>query len=290
VGKTEISLGLASHFDAEILSADSRQLYKEISIGTAKPSSEQLRIAPHHFISSHSIQKEFSAGDFEREGLKVLEEIFSRKDLAILCGGSGLYIKALLEGMDEQPSVKKETLESLNSELAKKGLGTLVAELKTKDPLYWEQVDRSNPQRIIRALSIIRESGIPFTQFRTGKRKERFFKTIKVGIEIGRKDLYLMLDQRMDTMIKQGLFNEAEQLFELRHINALQTVGYQEIFGYMEGKYDKAEAIRLLKRNTRRYAKRQITWFKKDNEIAWFSPKDTNQIQSYIEGRLKSEV
>lgn len=280
VGKTEVSLRLAERFKTEIISADSRQLFRELEIGTAKPSAEELSRVPHHFISSHSIEESYDAGAYGRDALTLIQILFRKYDFLILCGGSGLYVKAVLEGFDNMPEIPTGMREQIIAEYESKGITWLQEELKKNDPFYFEQVDINNPQRLIRAIELFRASGIMTSQLRLKAKREHDFEIVKIGLELEREELYKRIDTRMDTMIEKGLFEEAQRFFTRRESNALQTVGYREIFDYLEGKYDLEEAIRLLKRNTRRYAKRQLTWFKRDPEIHWFSP---DQVEEMIE-------
>ena len=271
IGKTAVGIGLAKGLNTEIISADSRQFYREMAIGTAKPTTKELELVPHHFINSHSIEEYYSAGAFEKDVLEKLEVLFRTKDNVLMVGGSGLYVKAVWEGFDEMPEVDDSIRVELNEQFKESGLGSLLDELLQKDPDYYEQVDRKNHQRVIRALEVIRSTGKTFMDFRQKKPTiDRPFENVKIGLEIDREMLNLRIDKRMDHMIASGLFKEAEDLYPQRHLNALQTVGYKEIFGYFDGKYDQEETIRLIKRNSRRYAKKQMTWFKADLEIEWF--------------------
>ena len=275
VGKTAFGIDLAKEFNTEIISADSRQFYREMEIGTAKPTDLELETVKHHFINSHSVKEYYSAGAFERDVLNKLEESFKSSDTMLMVGGSGLYIKAVCEGFDEIPKVDDSIREKLNGQLKEDGLDSLLQELEAKDPLFFDQVDRQNHQRVIRALEVIRSTGKTFMEFRQKKPTvKRPFENRKIGLEMEREKLYERIDSRMDRMIEAGLFEEAENLYPHRHLNALQTVGYREIFDLMDGKYDREEAVRLLKRNSRRYAKRQMTWFKADPEIKWFDATD----------------
>jgi tRNA dimethylallyltransferase len=282
VGKTRLAIDLALHFKTEIISADARQVFREMTIGTAKPSTEELAKVPHHFINSHSIHDDFDAAAFADEAMEKILELFKSKDFVVLCGGSGLYIKALLEGFDEMPEVKSGIREELNTLLERDGIAVLQQELSSSDPQYFNEVDKQNPQRLVRALEVIRSSGRPYSSFRKKTTKELPFQVIKIGLEQPREILYDRIDSRMDAMITAGLFEEAEKLAPFKNLNALQTVGYQEIFGFLEGRYDRAGSIRLLKQNSRRYAKRQLTWFKKDTEMHWFDPKEFDPIIQYI--------
>ncbi|MBL3657973.1 tRNA (adenosine(37)-N6)-dimethylallyltransferase MiaA [Fulvivirga sediminis] len=289
VGKTSFSIEIAQFFNTEVVSADSRQVFKELEIGTAKPTMEELEQARHHFVNSHSIHEELNAGDFEREALLLLDELYEKYDVVVLTGGSGLYVKALTDGMAEMPQVAAEVREQLKKEFAETGLEGLVEELKGKDPEYFEEVDVNNPQRVIRALEIIRGTGTKYSELRKDNKKQRPFHIIKIGLERPREELYERIDLRMDQMISEGLFEEAESFHKFKHVNALQTVGYKEIFDYLEGTYDYDEAVRLLKRNSRRYAKRQLTWFRKDDETKWFHPKDKKAVLSYIKQQMAEE-
>lgn len=285
-GKTALSVKLAKIFNTEIISADSRQIYKELSIGTAKPTKEEMGGVRHHFVNSHTIEEDYSIGKYEKEALEVLNTIFKEKDIAILTGGSGLYVKVVCEGMDEVPDSDPEIREELNQKYREEGLELLLTELEKIDPEYYEQVDKSNPQRVIRGIEVFWSTGTPFSQFRTGEKKERPFNVLKIGMLWDRKELYNRIDERMDQMIQAGLFQEVESLRQFNDKNALQTVGYKEVFDYLEGKYDKEECIRLLKRNSRRYAKRQMTWFNKDKEIIWVNYKEQEKIVELIREEL----
>ncbi len=283
VGKTEVALRVAEHFNTEIISADSRQIYKELEIGTAKPSLEELSRVPHHFINTHSIEQPYDAGIYGRDASALIHILFKENDTLILCGGSGLYMKAVLEGFDDMPEIPSGTREQLITEYELKGLEWLQQELRQVDHDYFEQVDRNNPHRLIRALELFRASGLKASQLRAKEKRKHDFKIIKIGLELERGKLFERIDARMNAMIKKGLFDEAMQFFPKRDLNALQTVGYREIFDYIEGKYDKEEAIRLLKRNTRRYAKRQLTWFKRDDELHWFNPDQVEEMIKLID-------
>jgi tRNA dimethylallyltransferase len=292
VGKTEIAIKVAQYFDTEIISADSRQFYIEMNIGTAKPNWSELQLVKHYFINSHHIAQEYNAGQFEKDALTTLAHIFKNKDIAILTGGSGLYIKAVCEGFDTMPEIEMETRQNLQKELVSEGLATLLEELKQKDEVYYYQVDKANPQRILRALEVIRTTNQSYSSFRnqsteSSQDNKRPFEIIKIGLDRPREELYERIEKRIDVMIEQGLLDEVKSLYPYRHKNAMQTVGYQEIVEFLDGHYDWEEAIRLLKRNSRRYAKRQLTWFRKDNEIKWFHPEELDVIIHYIEDITK---
>lgn len=287
VGKTALGITLAQAFDTEIISADSRQFYKELEIGTAKPSPSELSAVPHHFINTLSIHDAYDAGKYENEVLAKLEILFAEKDIVILVGGSGLFVNAVCVGLDDLPDVKPSMREQLNAELKAKGLEQLNEELKSADPEYYEVVDLKNPQRVIRALEVIRSTGKKFSDLRKREPAVRPFNVLSIGLELEREILYKRIDLRMDQMIAEGLFEEAKRFHEFRDLNPLQTVGYSEIFGYLDGNYDKEEAIRLLKRNSRRYAKRQLTWFKRDANTVWFDPNRSEGILKHLESKLE---
>lgn len=287
IGKTALSIKLAQAFGCEIISADSRQFYKELEIGTAKPDQTELSSVRHYLVNSLSIADDYDVRKFELDALEVLSSIFQKSEMAILAGGSGLFVNALCYGLDELPSVDAKVRQTLISELAINGLESLVAKLKSVDSEYCKTADLKNPQRVVRALEVFRSTGKPFSSFRSGSKTQRDFETIWVGLEMDRDILYQRIDDRMDMMIDSGLFEEAERYYSQRHLNALQTVGYKEIYGYLDGDYDKDESIRLLKRNSRRYAKRQMTWFKKNPEIEWFSPNDFDVIQAHVNEQIR---
>ncbi len=270
-GKTEASLELARLFQAPILSADSRQFYKEMRIGTARPSREALTYIPHYFVADRSVREERNAGAFEREALSLLNTLFQNHSTVLMVGGAGLFLKAVCEGLDpvppEAPSIRKD----LNREVREKGLSVLVDRLWEKDPEAASNMDRNNPRRVIRALEVCQATGKPFSSFHKGKRKkERPFRIRKVGLGPDRTTLYQRIDDRTNAMVREGLVEEAMNLFPLRHERPLKTVGYRELFQAFEGAYTPEHGIALIKRNTRRFAKRQLTWFRKDPDIEWF--------------------
>jgi len=275
-GKTALAIELANKLKTEIISADSRQFYKEMAIGTAKPSPEELKQAKHYFIDSHSITETFSVGDFERQGLIVIENIFKTHDTAIMVGGSGLYIKAICEGFDKLPTASPEIRSKLNREFEEKGVTYLQERLKLADPVYYAQVDLNNPQRLIRALEVFEHTGVPFSAYRKSTVNPRPFRIIKLGIDLPREVLYQRINHRVDDMIKHGLIEEVRALLPHRSYNALNTVGYSELFDHFDGKTDLETAIVLIKQNTRRFAKRQMTWFRKDENIRWIDPANAN--------------
>lgn len=287
-GKTTMAIELANWLDTEIISADSRQVFKELEIGTAKPTAEEMAQASHHFINHCSITEPYDVGRYERDVLDKLTVLYQRRDVVIIAGGSGLYCKAVWEGLDEFPEIDPSFRAALKHQFEEEGLSSLLTELVDKDPAYYAEVDRQNPQRVIRALEVIRATGATFTSFRqqATAKERRPFQNIKIGLELPREVLYQRIDQRMDEMIAKGLFEEARAMLPYRAHNALQTVGYKEIFGYFDGAYDPEEAIRLLKRNSRRYAKRQLTWFKKDDEIRWYAPQEMEKIKAEVSALL----
>ncbi|MCF6353234.1 MAG: tRNA (adenosine(37)-N6)-dimethylallyltransferase MiaA [Cyclobacteriaceae bacterium] len=288
VGKTALTVQLAEHFGVSVLNADSRQVFKELFVGTAKPTLEELQGVPHYFVNDRSITDEFSAGHFEKEGLAVLDVIFEKENIAILSGGSGLYIDALCYGFSEIPKVDASIRLALKAKEQVEGVEPLYKELQRLDPEYAKTINPENQQRIIRALEICIGTGKPFSYFRTGAQAQRNFELHFIGLELPRDILYERINVRMDAMIAAGLFEEAKANEPFKATNALQTVGYSEIFSYFEGKYDKEEAIRLLKRNSRRYAKRQMTWFKKNELVQWFEPTQLNKIIDYLTPLIKN--
>lgn len=270
IGKTALAIKLANAFSAEIISADSRQFYKEMKIGTAVPSEEELQAATHHFIQTKSIQENYSVGDFEREAIAFLSHYFTKNKIAIMVGGSGLYVDAVVNGLDRFPVVPKNVREKLNRELTINGLENLQVELKQVDPKYFQKVDIQNPQRVIRALEIYRATGLPYSSFLTKESTQRDFNTIYIGISAEREQVYNRINLRVDNMIAEGLVEEARKLYHFSDKNALNTVGYKELFQFFNGEITLEEAISEIKKNTRRFAKRQLTWFKKNKGIHWF--------------------
>lgn len=276
-GKTDLAVALARHHRTEIISTDSRQFYRGMPIGTAQPSDEQLALVPHHFIADRLPEEELSAGGYEREALERLEELFERHDVVVAVGGSGLYIDALCEGFDELPCDTAEIRASLMERLATDGLESLVEELRERDETYWKVVDRRNPARVVRALEVCIASGRPYSAQRTATRRERPFEIEKIGILWEREELYERINRRVEMMMAEGLEAEARSVYHLRELSSLQTVGYREMFEYFDGKCTLEEAVELIKRNTRRYAKRQMTWFRRDGAIRWITPEEMRQ-------------
>lgn len=286
VGKTATAIALAQAFDTAIVSADARQFYREMSVGTAAPTAAELAAAQHHFIHSHSIQQSYSVGQYEQEALACLAQLFVDKPVVVLVGGSGLYVKALCEGLDNLPPIPPEIRVQLQQRLEAEGLESLVAELAQRDPHSYNQIDRHNPQRVLRALEVCIGTGKPFSSFHHHQPKPRPFRVLYIGLDLPREQLYGRIDTRVEVMVAQGLEAEARRLYPYRMHNALQTVGYQEWYGYFEGIYDREEALRLLKRNSRRYAKRQLTWFRRIPEIQWFSPEQQAAILAYVQTHI----
>lgn len=286
VGKTTLAIRLAKHFGTEVLSADSRQFYREMEIGTAKPTAEEMDGVPHHFVNSRSIHEPYDVGQFEQEAMACLETLYQKHDVVIMAGGSGLFVDAVSRGFDELPKPGPEVRAAVTELYESRGIEALQNELKLVDSEYYAQVDLQNPQRLMRALEVCRFTGRKFSELRKGSKVERPFQVIKVGLNTERETLYSRIDHRMDLMIAAGLFEEAKRLAPHSTLNALQTVGYREIYGFFEGDYDREEAIRLLKRNSRRYAKRQLTWFKRDEQTRWFEPDNLNEVIKYVEDRM----
>lgn len=289
IGKTALGIQIAKHFKTEIISADSRQFFKEMSIGTAKPSLGELAAVPHHFINSHSIKDQVSVGSYEKEVLLKLEKLFAKNDVIVMVGGSGLYINAVLNGFDELPAVDPSIRAELNNKLETEGLAVLQEDLLKHDPVYYHEVEITNPQRVIRALEIYYSTGKPFSSFRTGIKKQRTFNSILIGLNSEREKLYNRINKRVDLMMQEGLLEEVKSLIAYKSLNSLNTVGYSEIFKHLEGEFSLQEAIDHIKQNTRRFAKRQITWFKKLEGINWFHPNEEKKIISFIEKKMISK-
>jgi tRNA dimethylallyltransferase len=282
VGKTVAAIELAKHFNTVVVSADSRQFFREMAIGTAKPNVAELATVKHYFIDSHSIAEPFSVGDFEKQGLALLDKLFKTHDHVILAGGSGLYIKAICEGFDDLPTADPSIREKLNQELEEKGIESLQQKLKLADPVYYEEVDLDNPQRIIRALEVFESSGKPISSYRQATVNKRPFNIIKLALNLPREVLYNRINERVNIMVQQGLLAEVSELLPYRHLNALNTVGYTELFDYFDGKTSLDKAIEMIKQNTRRFAKRQLTWFRKDGLFHWFQANDPDLLDQMI--------
>jgi tRNA dimethylallyltransferase len=270
VGKTELCLQVAQHFGIPIINADSRQIYRELKIGTAAPTNEQLRQVRHYFVGSLSIDDYYSASMYEQQVLALLDELFLTSDYALLSGGSMMYIDAVCNGIDDIPTVDEETRAKLKQRLEDEGLATLCEELRRLDPEHYAIVDKQNPRRVVHALEICYMTGKPYTSFRTNEKKERPFRIVKIAVTRLREELYQRINTRVDQMINDGLVDEAKALYHRRGLNALNTVGYKEMFNFLDGVWTFEEAIERLKGNTRRYARKQLTWFKKDSQLKWF--------------------
>ena len=284
-GKTDLSIRVAGHYGAPILSTDSRQIYRGLPIGTAQPSEDQLHTIEHHFIASHDITQEFNCGAFETAALTLLETLFQTRRRVVAVGGSGLYVRALFEGMDDLPQADEALRRGLMRQLEAEGVDALAERLRKLDPVYFEEVDRQNPVRVLRAVEVCLQTGKPFSSQRTGVRKQRPFEIVKIGVTLPREELYARIDRRVDAMMAAGLEEEARRMLPYRHLNALQTVGYKELFDYFDGQITRDEAVSLIKRNSRRYAKRQLTWFRRDAGIRWFSPFDAEAVIAWIDAQ-----
>jgi tRNA dimethylallyltransferase len=286
IGKTKISIEVASYLSTEIISADSRQFFREMKTGTAVPSAEDQMKIRHHFVHQLGIHDYYNASQYEHDALVCLEKLFGVYDTVILTGGSMLYIDAVCNGIDEVPDVDPEVRNNLKVRFSEAGIESLRLELKKADPEYYKMADLKNPKRIIHALEVCYTTGKPYSAFRNQELKSRSFTIIKIGLNCERKVLFERINNRVDEMINNGLIDEAKQLLPYRYLNSLNTVGYKELFEYFDGKTDLTEAVRLIKRNTRRYARKQLTWFLKDKEINWFHFNDINRIIEFINSRI----
>lgn len=281
-GKTDLAIEVAKELGTEIVNADSRQVYRGMKIGTAAPTEEQLAAVPHHLIATHELTDSYTAGCYEKEALCAIAEIHKTHDYAVLVGGSGLYVDIVCNGMDDIPSTPPEIRESLIEQLNCKGLSALTEQLRELDPEYYEKVDRDNPNRVMRALEVCLATGRTYTSYRTGARRQRPFEIIKIGIDVPREELYDRINRRVDMMVSEGLIDEVKSLVEFRFLNSLNTVGYSELFECFDGKITENQAIELIKRNSRRYAKRQMTWFRRDVDIQWVTKKDLEEVKKII--------
>ena len=282
VGKTAIAIALAKHLRTSIVSADSRQCYTEMSIGTAKPSPEELAEVKHYFINEFPVTESLSAADYEKLALGYLDEIFKTSGTAVVCGGTGLYIKALCEGLDEMPEADEEMSAEIIEQYKLGGMEWLREAVENEDPAFYESSESENPARLIRALIFKRSTGESILEYRTGEKKPRHFQIVKIGIELPREILYERINKRVDIMMEQGLLDEAKGLYPHKHLKNLQTVGYVELFDYLDGKYSLQEAIAKIKQHTRNYAKRQLTWFRKDQEVKWLNAGDKDIISKIL--------
>lgn len=286
VGKTSVSIQLAKKYNADIISADSRQFYREIPIGTAAPSIEEMEGVKHHFVGNLSVSDYYNVSKFETDVLNLLKDYFRQNEIMIMVGGSGLYINAVCNGIDELPDIDENLREQLNNLYQKEGLKALQDKLLTLDPEYYKKVDINNPKRLLRALEVCMQTGQTYTSLRKGNAVKRPFNIIKIGLELPRKQLNDRIERRVYSMLEEKWLDEAKSVYHLKNVNALNTVGYKELFKYLNGDWDYDTAIDKIKVNTRRFAKRQMTWFKRYEDISWFSPKELNNIIEYIDNRL----
>ncbi len=289
IGKTDLSLNIAEHYNTEIISADSRQLYADLKIGTAAPTPEQLARVKHHFVGTLQLTDYYSAAQYEAEVMKKQDELFKRHNVIVLTGGSMMYVDAVCKGIDDIPTVDEETRKTLMQHYENVGLERLCAELKILDPEYYDIVDKKNPKRVIHALEICYMTGQTYTSFRTSQTKERPFNIIKVGLRREREELYARINKRVDIMMEDGLLEEAKSVYQYKNLNSLNTVGYKEMFKYLDGEWELPFAIEKIKQNSRIYSRKQVTWFKRDTDITWFHPDDTDNIMSFIEERLNAD-
>jgi len=287
VGKTDLSLELAEHYHTSIVSADSRQIYADLQIGTASPTAAQLARVPHHFIGTLALTDYYSAAQYEEEALQLLNELFKSNDIVVLTGGSMMYVDAICKGIDLMPTIDADTRDMMQQKYKEQGLESLCNELKLLDPEYYQVVDRKNPKRIIHALEICYQTGQTYTSFRTHPQKERPFQMLKIGLNRPREELYERINLRVDQMMEQGLLEEVKRVYPQRMLNSLNTVGYKELFKYLEGEWPLEHAVEKIKVNTRTYARKQLTWFKHDTEIRWFHPDEKSAIFDYIEEYLR---
>ena len=286
VGKTAAAIAIAQHYSTEIISADSRQCFKELNIGVARPSPEELQQVPHWFIASHSVTDDVNAIVFEQYALQKATELFQNHDIVVMAGGTGLYIKAFCEGMDEMPAVDPAIRSGIAKNFEEQGITWLHEETKQKDPAFYQTGEIQNPQRLMRALEIMEATGQSILHFRKGNKTKRDFDIIKIGLELPKEELHSNINTRVDKMIEAGLVNEVQQLQVYKQLNALQTVGYTEVFDFLDNKISLQQATDAIKQNTRQYAKRQMTWFRKDKDLVWFSPQDLQKIKEYLHSTL----
>jgi tRNA dimethylallyltransferase len=289
IGKTRVAIALAKHFGCEIISADSRQLFRELRIGTAVPSDEELASIPHHFIRSHSIHKPFNASEYETQVMAFLDIYLKKKDMALLAGGSGMYIDAVCWGIDNLPAVTKEVRAKWSDRLKQKGLAYLQEEIRKVDPEYFGMVDRNNPKRLLKALEVYEITGRPYSGFLTRKHKQRDFTVHYIGLDIARDQLYAKINERVDKMMHAGLLQEAQQVYPYRNLTPLKTVGYRELFEFLDGKITLAEATEQIKNHSRAYARRQLTWFRRYPGIKWFEPEQVTDISAHIDTLIQNK-
>jgi tRNA dimethylallyltransferase len=283
VGKTDLSIEIAKYFNTQIISCDSRQIYREMRIGTAVPTDEQLNQVTHHFIHTHSVHDYFNSWQYEQQALELIDKLHGTTDNVLMTGGSMMYVDAVCKGIDDIPTISIDLRQKLLGIYEKDGLPPIIEKLQKLDPIFYEQVDLNNAKRVLHAVEVCMTAGVPYSSLRKNEHKDRGFRIIKIGLYRDRDELYKRINDRVDYMLASGLESEAKELLPLRHLNALNTVGYKEFFDYLNGKIDYEEAVRLIKRNTRRYAKKQMTWFRGDKDIVWFHPTKVNEVIDFLE-------
>ncbi|MDR0835205.1 MAG: tRNA (adenosine(37)-N6)-dimethylallyltransferase MiaA [Tannerella sp.] len=288
-GKTDLSIDIAQHLGSPVISADSRQIYKEIPIGTAAPSKEQLERVKHYFIATHSLTDYYSASLFEEEAIALINKLHENQPSLLMTGGSMLYIDAVCKGIDDMPTVRDEIRKSVWEQFENQGLESVLNELEQSDPVHYNAIDKMNYRRVIHAVEICRQTGLPYSSFRKNEVKQRPFKIIKIGLARERADLFYRINKRVDLMIENGMLDEAKKVVSLRHLNSLNTVGFKELFNYFDGTYSLEEAVEKIKCNTRVYARKQMTWFKKDTNINWFHPDDKEHIMQFVENEMSEQ-
>jgi len=288
IGKTELCLQLARYFSTDIISSDSRQIFKELKIGTAAPTPEQLAQAQHHMVATHSVNDYYNAYEFEQDVLKLLDTLFQEHNQVLMTGGSMMYVDAVCKGIDELPTIDPELRQEVMDLYNNEGLDAVRRQLKMLDPEFYDQVDLKNHKRVMHAVEVCLMTGKPYSSLRTNSARKRPFNILKIGLDMDRETLYQRINKRVDQMVEDGLFEEAKNFYHLKHTNALNTVGYKEIFAHWDGEYDADTAIELIKRNSRRYAKRQLSWFRRDKEINWFHPADNEEIINFVSNKLRS--
>ncbi|MBR8534242.1 tRNA (adenosine(37)-N6)-dimethylallyltransferase MiaA [Carboxylicivirga sediminis] len=287
IGKTELCLQLAEHLNTEIISSDSRQIFKELKIGTAAPTEEQLKRVKHHMVATHSVNDYYNAYQFEQDVLKLLDNLFQSHPQVLMTGGSMMYVDAVCKGIDELPTIDPELRQEVMDLYNNEGLEAIRRQLKMLDPVFYDQVDLKNHKRVMHAVEVCLMTGQPYSSLRTNSSRKRPFNIIKIGLDMDRDELYSRINQRVDMMIEDGLFEEAKAFYHLKESNSLNTVGYKEIFAHWDGEYDADKAIELIKRNSRRYAKRQLSWFRRDKEINWFHPSQVAEIIKFVDKQIE---
>lgn len=286
IGKTELSLKMAQTLKTDIISSDSRQIYKELKIGTAAPTPEQLAVVNHHMVATHSVNDYYNAFEFEQDVLVLLDDLFKNTNQVVMTGGSMMYVDAVCKGIDDLPTIDPELRQEVMDLYNNEGLEAVRRQLKMLDPDFYNEVDLKNHKRVMHAVEVCLMTGKPYSSLRTNSSKKRPFNILKIGLDMDRTELYNRINKRVDIMVDEGLFNEAKDFYHLKDINALNTVGYKEIFAHWDGEYDKSTAIELIKRNSRRYAKRQLSWFRRDKEIHWFHPRNAEEIINFVTSTL----